>query len=230
LSVRIEVLPARSWAEAVAGELNERLAPSSLRLCLATGVTPVPVYAQLPADALSGSTVFLLDEFGGLPPGHPGRCETMLRKALLERVPAGEFHFPDVDAPDLEVECVRYKKLIDDGGLDLAVLGLGTNGHLGLNEPGSTADLPTRLVDLTEETREGARSYGADPPPTWGLAIGLAEILAAREVWLLATGPVKASVLSRVVDDLVTEDLPASFLQTHANAVIWVDHEAAALL
>jgi glucosamine-6-phosphate deaminase len=228
--MRVEVLAASSWAEAVSSELLDRLEPSGLRLCLATGATPLPVYARLPGDALATSTVFLLDEFGDLPPGHRGRCETMLRTALLDRVPAGAFHSPDVDAPDLETECSRYRDLINDGGLDLAVLGLGTNGHLGLNEPGSTADQPTRAVELTEETMEGARNYGADPPPTWGLAIGLAEIIAAREVWLVVTGSGKATVLSRVVNDEITDQVPATLLRTHPNAVIWVDEAAAARL
>ena len=228
--MRVEVLSADSWAEAVSRELLDRLEPSGLRLCLATGATPMPVYAQLPGDALVTSTVFLLDEFGGLPIGHRSRCETMLRTALLDRVPAGEFHFPDVDAPDLETECRRYRDLINGGGLDLVLLGLGTNGHLGLNEPGSIADQPTRVVELTEETREGARNYGADPPPTWGLAVGLAEILAAREVWLLVTGSAKAAVLARVVNDEVTDEIPATVLRSHSDAVIWADEAAAARL
>ena len=228
--MRVEVLPAGSWAESVSAELIDRLAPSGLRLCLATGATPLPVYARLPREALVASIVFLLDEFGGLPAGHRGRCETMLRTALLDRVPAGAFHFPDVDAPDLEVECERYGGLINEGGLDLAVLGLGRNGHLGLNEPGSTADQPTRVVKLTEETREGARSYGADPPPTWGLAVGLSEILASREVWLLVTGAAKAAILARVINDEVTGQVPATLLRAHPNAVIWADAEAAPLL
>jgi 6-phosphogluconolactonase/glucosamine-6-phosphate isomerase/deaminase len=77
---------------------------------------------------------------------------------------------------------------------------------------------------------EGARNYGADPPPTWGLAIGLAEIIAAREVWLLVTGSGKATVLSRVVNDEITDQVPATLLRTHPNAVIWVDEAAAARL
>jgi len=227
--MRVEVLPADSWAAEVTAELGGRLATSGLRVCLATGATPTPVYGRLAADALATTTVFLLDEFGDLPAGHPGRCETMLRTALLDRVPAAEFHFPDVDTPDLDVECRRYRDLLNAGGLDLAILGLGRNGHLGLNEPGSTPDAPTRVVELTEETREGARSYGADPPPTWGLAVGLAEILAAREVWLLVTGSAKAAVLAQVVNDPVTVQIPATFLRAHPNAVIWAGRPAAPL-
>ena len=226
--MRVEELPAATWAAAVATELAARLQGPARRVCLATGATPVPVYRRLGPDALRGSTVFLLDEFGGLPPGHPGRCQTMLQKDLLDRVPAAEFRFPDVDAPDLAGECVRYRDSINDGGLDLAVLGLGTNGHLGLNEPGSRREQTTRVVELTEETRRGARRYGADPPPTWGLAVGLAEIMAAREVWLLVTGPSKAAILARVINEPVSEQIPATFLRNHPNSTIWADEEAAA--
>ena len=227
--MRVEVLPPDTWAGTVAAEFKDRLG-TGLRLCLATGATPGPVYALLASDALAASTVFLLDEFGGLPQGHRARCETMMRSALLDRVPAREFQFPVVDTSDLETECRRYRDLINDGGLDLAVLGLGMNGHLGLNEPGSGAHQPTRVVELTSETREGARRYGADPPPDWGLAVGLAEILAAREVWLLVTGPTKAEILDGVVTGPMTKQLPASFLRTHPNAIIWADEEAGSLL
>ena len=227
--MRVEELPASTWAEAVATELSARLQGPAPRLCLATGATPVPVYRRLESAVLRSSTVFLLDEFGGLPPAHSGRCQTMLQKDLLDRVPAAEFHFPNVDASDLIKECDRYRDLIIDGGLDLAVLGLGANGHLGLNEPGSTPDQMTRVVELTEETRMGARRYGADPPPTWGLAVGLAEIMAAREVWLLVTGPSKAAILARVINDPVSEQIPATFLRNHPNSIIWADGEAAAI-
>ena len=225
--MRVEELPASAWAEAVATELAARLRGPARRLCLATGATPVPVYRRLAPDALRTSTVFLLDEFGGLLPGHPGRCQTMLQKDLLDRVPAAAFRFPDVDTSDLDGECVRYRDSINVGGLDLAVMGLGTNGHLGLNEPGSTTAHITRIVELTEETRMGARRYGADPPPTWGLAVGLAEIMAAREVWLLVTGPSKAAILARVINDPVSERIPATFLRNHPNSIIWADQEAA---
>ena len=136
----------------------------------------------------------------GIPADARPCCEALCSSGSLPGNSISRMSMPPIWKPS----AVRYRDLIDDGGLDLAVLGLGMNGHLGLNEPGSGAHQPTRVVELTAETREGARRYGANPPPTWGLAVGLAEILAAREVWLLVTGPTKAEVLDRVINGPVT--------------------------
>lgn len=229
--MRIEVLPPERWAGSVSGALVERLQQRPrLGLCLATGSTPVPAYALLPAEALSHASVFLLDEYGGLPAGHAARCETMLKTNLLDRVPCRELHTPAVDASDLDEECRRLDQLIAFEGIDLAILGIGRNGHLGMNEPGSTADSPTRKVGLAAATREGARRYGADPPPTWGITIGLKTLLASEEIWLLVTGRRKAEILERALHGRVGPALPASFLQQHRNTVVWADEAAAELL
>ena len=213
-----------NWPVLAVGQFGQRP-----RLCLPTGKTPIPFYDTLPANALNQTTVFLLDEFG-LAAGSPARCDVMLRSALLDRVPARRFERPMTEADDLESECARYHDLVSVEGLDLAVLGLGRNGHLGLNEPGSTPDATTRVVELAEETSEGARSYGADPPPTWGIALGLAEILESKEIWLLVSGEAKAKVLEAAVLGPTTSKLPASFLQTHANVTVFADRAAAAAL
>ncbi len=155
MTLRLEVLPASRWAEGVAEELADRLlANPRLRMCLATGHTPAPVYEALASRgaSLADSEVLLLDEFIGLPTGHPGRCESMLRRQLIDLVAVGRFHRIDVDADDLDAECSRIDALIAQGGIDLAVLGLGLNGHLGMNEPGSEPGDPTRVVELAPET------------------------------------------------------------------------------
>jgi glucosamine-6-phosphate deaminase len=213
------------WPNLAAERLDDRQ-----RLCLPTGRTPIPFYDRLAPHALSESTVFLLDEFG-LPFGHPARCDSLLHAALLDRVPPKRFERPMSEAENLDLECRRYHDLVTSaGGLDLSVLGLGLNGHLGLNEPGSLQDSTTRRVELTQETIDGARSYGADPPPTWGIALGLSEILASTEIWLLVSGRHKAEVLAATLTDRPTASLPASFLQNHPSATVYADRAAATLL
>ena len=205
------------------------LADPTLRMCLPTGRTPEPVYREVANAAdFSQSTVFLLDEFG-LPADDPGRCDRMLQQGLLDRL--GEaplsYHRLDPDTPDHERECARFAELIADGGLDLVLLGLGGNGHLGLNEPGSEPDSPTRVVQLAATTRQGMRDYGAIAETDWGMTTGLKEILAGREVWLLVSGAHKQDILRRFLEDPVGLDLPATWLRGHDNCVVWADEAAA---
>jgi glucosamine-6-phosphate deaminase len=228
-------------ADGLANAVGERLVSflatrPAARLCLPTGATPAPVYARVAAAVRRGrvsfrdAEVFLLDEFGGVPPDASGRCEQLLRRALLDHVdlPAERLHTPDPEAADLDGMCRRYEQAIDNR-LDLTVLGIGTNGHIGMNEPGSPLDSRTRRVTLAPETtRAAARFFGADQLPTWGVTIGLATLLASREVWLLATGEAKADALQQAVRGRVSVDLPASLLQTHDNCFLFADAAAAA--
>lgn len=227
--MRVHVDPAGSWAVAVAAALNEWLGERAQpRLCLAAGTTPEPVYQRLAPVLVADATIFLLDEFGGLPADDPGRCAAMLRRGLLQRaaVPAGRFRAPDVDAPDLDAACRRYEGAIADGGLDLAVVGLGPNGHIGMNEPGSAADSVTRRVDLADTTRAASRRYGITRPPAWGVTMGMGTVLAAREIWLLVTGPHKRRILDRVLNGPVDPSVPATLLRTHPDVVCRVDDRA----
>lgn len=210
-----------NWPALAASRLGRRK-----RLCLPTGKTPLPFYDLLAPNALSTTVVFLLDEFG-LPVGHPARCDSMLKGALLDRVPAAHFERPMTEAQDLDAECARYHQVVTSGVLDLTVLGLGLNGHLGLNEPGSLIHSKTRRVELTSETMVGAKEYGADPPPTWGIALGLWEILSSSEIWLLVNGEHKADVLAAALTGPIAAGLPASFLQTHVNLSVFTDGAAA---
>lgn len=198
-------------------------------MAVPTGSTPVPVYEAMTERAVSfaDATVFLLDEFGGLPPGHPQRCDTMIRP-FVEGIdlPPDRLVRLDPDVPDLQAECDRYQRLVDDGGLDLVLLGLGSNGHLGLNEPGADPGSTTRVVELTEATIVGARDYGGEGSPTFGMTMGMSSILASKEAWLLVTGESKREILARVLEEPVDPSLPASLLRRHPNATLWADELA----
>ena len=233
MSIRLEIIPDDQWAERVtarwAAYMEDR--PAS-RLCLPTGETPRPLYARAAQSIDFGrATVFLLDEFG-LPPGDPARCDAMLQRdflAGLDRPPA-VLHTLNARAGDLEEESRRFEELVDDGGLDLTLLGLGGNGHVGLNEPGTTADAPTRVVRLASATRVAAGRYGSTHEPEWGMTLGLRPILDSRAIWLLVTGANKAEILERMLNEPIGPDLPASFLRTHANVVVFADESAAEAL
>ncbi len=232
----LEVLPAAAWADGVADALVTRIAAEpDLVLCLPTGNTPGPVYERLPpaliraGTSLGRATVVLLDEYLGLPAGHPVRCDDQLRRSLLDRlaVPVGRFIAFGVDGPDPEAACLAYDAAVRDaGGIDLVVLGLGTNGHIGMNQPGTPADTATYVIDLAPSTMAAARAYGADPPPTRGVTLRLSGILAASEVWLLVSGAHKADILARTLDGPVGTDVPASLLRDHPGLRILADDTA----
>jgi glucosamine-6-phosphate deaminase len=203
-----------------------------LRLCLPTGKTPIPAYGAFAAarGRLDAATVFLLDEFV-LPDGHPARCDVMLQTGLLDllQAPPRTLHRLDV-AGDLAAECERYAALVADGGLDLTLLGLGGNGHIGLNEPGTSSDSPTRVVDLHPQTVQHAAQYGGVAAPQHGVTLGMAAILASQEIWLLVTGRHKAEILSRAVTGPMGSDVPATFLRNHPNVWVLTDEDAATRL
>lgn len=234
----VEVLPAGTWAAHVAATLSEFIRETpSLRVCLPTGDTPVPVYRELAAAerrgevSLEAATVVMLDEWVGLPPGDPARCDVRLREDLLDhfaRPPAAVVAI-DVDGQDPAASAAIHDRAARD--LDLAVLGIGMNGHVGFNEPGSRPDDPTRLVRLAVSSREAATTrYGASLTPTAGVTVGLARLLEAREVWLLATGERKASILRRAIRDPEGVDCPASYLRRHPRLRVFADEPAASLL
>jgi glucosamine-6-phosphate deaminase len=118
---------------------------------------------------------------------------------------------------------------VDSGGLDLTLLGLGGNGHIGLNEPGTTADSPTRVVRLAVSTKEAAGRYGSGQEPEWGMTLGMRSILDSQEIWLLVTGSHKTEILDQVLNGPIGPEVPASFLRTHPNIVVLADRSAAGL-
>ena len=226
--------PGNGWGAAVGALLARRLeSQPGTRLCLPTGDTPNPAYAAFAASggSLTETEVFLLDEFV-LPGGHPARCDVMLTLALLDLLPEPPLalHRLDVAAGDLDAECQRYEALIGERQLDLTLLGLGANGHLGLNEPGTAVDSPTRVVSLHPDTIRHAADYGPGVAPDRGVTMGMKAILASNEIWLLVTGAHKAEILHRALMGPVGAEVPASYLQDHPNVVVLADDAAAALL
>lgn len=227
MSVDVKIFADADWASQVAGRFDQQVGPGT-RICLPTGDTVRPFFAEVARRTdLAGVQIFMLDEFGGLPEDDPGRCESMIKRDLLDHARGSpRTRLPDVDAADPVHEAYRYADLLDDGGIDLAIVGLGRNGHVGMNEPGATSDLTTRVVELAPSTSQHATHYGATTTPTWGITVGLAELLAARELWLLVTGGHKSDILRRTLNDPVGPELPATQLRQHENLTIFADESA----
>jgi glucosamine-6-phosphate deaminase len=230
----LEVHPVAAWADAVAAALTDRLRASPrLRLCLPTGETPVPLYAALAAsdsadaDLWSQATVLLLDDYVGLSDDDPAASGPRLHREIVDHVHPAKFIEID-QSGDLEAAVRRHDAAARD--LDLAIVGLGLNGHIGFNEPGSTADSPARVVDLHRRSQEVAEGYGAEEAPKRGITIGLARLLEARELWLLVTGERKAEILRAALEGPETPDVPASYLRRHPNWRVMADDAAASLL
>ena len=239
--IRVSVFPDNGGAaRALASRIADAVAATPrLVLGLPTGRTPVALYQELAALHAAGRldfsqvTTFNLDEFVGLPPSHPGSYRSFMERKLFSRVnmDPSRVNFLRGDASDLEQECARYERAIAAaGGIDLQVLGIGTNGHIGFNEPAHELHARTHRVRLKPETR---RSNAAlfdgivEAVPLEALSMGMATILQARAIVLLAIGRSKATCVERLIKGPLTTGLPASFLQLHPDAEVILDHAAA---
>lgn len=228
-----------AWVDGACAFWRDRLRTNpNLKICLPTGLTPAAIYAAMGRNVADGhasfarASVFALDEFGGLAADDPGLTRNTLLRQLAGVVdlPSASFHSLDPQAADLDEHCREYEAAIGDG-FDLVVLGLGLNGHLGMNEPGSSPSSRTRRVDLHEATvQASARYFDHGNLPRWGLTVGLQAILASKEVWLLANGPAKAAIIRQTVTGNVSVDVPASLLRTHPHCSLFMDATAGSLL
>ena len=226
---------ARVAADVIASVVRRR--PDAV-LGVATGGTPQRTYAELARRcrdgelSLAGVSMFLLDEYVGLPPGHPaGYLATILREVAEPcGVPAERVHGPDPDR--LPESADDYERQIADaGGVDLQLLGIGTDGHLGFNEPGSSLASRTRLKTLTATTRADNAAYFPDGDvPGHVVTQGLGTILSARHLLLLATGGAKAEAVAAAVEGPVSASCPGSVLQLHPRATVVLDPAAASRL
>lgn len=230
---------ADALARALARDIARRLSANPrLVLGLPTGRTPIPFYQNLVrlhcaqrAD-FSRATTFNLDEFLGLDAGDPRSYRAFMQRHLFDHVniPRRRVHFLNGAAADTARECARYERAIARaGGIDVQILGLGLNGHIGFNEPGRALTARTHRTRLTPATRRANASlFGnrASAVPRDALSMGMATILEARRAILIATGRSKARCVERMINGPVTPRLPASFLQLHANAEVWLDRAA----
>jgi glucosamine-6-phosphate deaminase len=212
-------------------------------LGLATGSSPLAVYRDMARRhtrgelSLARASAFLLDEYVGLPEGHPQAYRTFIARELERHVDFGEgaVQGPDVRpaGAELVASCQAYEAAIAAaGGVDLQLLGIGTDGHIGFNEPGSSLASRTRLKTLTDRTRaDNARFFDSpDEVPRHVVTQGVGTILDARHVVLLAFGEAKADAVARAVEGPVTAMVPGSALQLHPHVTVVVDEAAASRL
>jgi glucosamine-6-phosphate deaminase len=230
-------------AEAAARRVADAVrANPALVLGLATGRTQAPVYLALRRMYAEGQVdfgsvrTFNLDEFAGVDGSHRGSFRRFMEEHFFEAVNVDRrrIGFLDGVARDPDAECERYERAIDEaGGLDLQLLGIGANGHIGFNEPGEELASRTHRVTLHDVTRhENAALFGGHPSrvPREALSMGMATILKAATLVLVAFGERKARCIQRTVNGPLTTRLPASFLQTHRGAEVYLDRHAASLL
>ncbi|MEB3203388.1 MAG: glucosamine-6-phosphate deaminase [Candidatus Sericytochromatia bacterium] len=237
--LEIRILPdPRAVATAAADLLAARLATKpGLRVALPAGSTPRPLFAELirrhreQGMSFAGMTVFGLDEYRGVAPDHPHAFGRFFRDNLLDAldVPEAQIHLMPGDREPAGHVCRLHEaRLLADGGLDLAVVGIGANGHIAFNEPAPSLVSGTHVATLSAETRA---ALPADlDHVTEGLSMGLGSILGARQVLLLATGAGKAEIVGRLAQPLISTMLPASLLHAHPDAIVLADAEAASHL
>ncbi|MFB7272955.1 glucosamine-6-phosphate deaminase [Streptomyces sp. NPDC056244] len=225
-------------AESIAALLRRK--PDAL-LGVATGSTPLPIYEALTAKVRSGAVdasrarIAQLDEYVGLPAGHPESYRSVVLRQVVEPLglPESAFMGPDGTAEDVQAACDAYDRaLAEAGGVDLQLLGIGTDGHIGFNEPCSSLASRTRIKTLTRQTRaDNARFFDSpEEVPHHVITQGIGTILEARHLVLLATGEGKAEAVAQAVEGPLAAVVPASALQLHAHATVVVDEAAASKL
>ncbi len=229
---------ARAAASCIANRIR---AKPDLRVAWCTGRTVIPVYNELRALHAEGVVsfdqvrCFDIDEYAGLPSDHPSSFRRFIMDRLLGPVGARpeNIRLLDGSRSDWQEECREFEAEIEAaGGIDLLLNGVGTNGHLGFNEPGTSFASRTRLVELTEETRLGQLPFfpSLDDVPRYALTRGITEIIQARSILIMASGVSKAPILARAFLGPVTEEVPCSVLQRYPDLTLVLDAEAGAPL
>ena len=208
-------------------------------LGLATGSSPIGLYERMVADHKTNGTsykdvtTFNLDEYCDLPRTHPESYYAFMNKNLFSGldIPSENIHIPE-DGTDKEAKCQEYNQLMAGYEIDLQILGIGSNGHIGFNEPGASFDAETNVVTLNESTRQdNARFFESiDEVPTQAITMGIATIMKAKKILIIASGENKAEAISKMINGPITNEMPASVLQNHSDVVVIIDEKAASKL
>jgi len=209
-------------------------------LGLATGSSPIGLYQAMVKDYLAKLTdyqkvvTFNLDEYVGIPEDHPESYATFMKNNLFSKVniKMENVHLPKGNNKD-ESLSIEYEKDLAKYQVDIQLLGVGSNGHIGFNEPNTSFDSVTHVVELNESTRkDNARFFNNDISlvPTHARSMGLATIMKAKKILLIASSTNKAEAVNRMINGPITEECPASLLQKHPDVTVILDHDAASLL
>ncbi|MBM7653841.1 glucosamine-6-phosphate deaminase [Neobacillus cucumis] len=208
-----------------------------LKLGLATGGTPIGIYSNLITDhqkngtSYQGVTTFNLDEYVGLSGDHPKSYRYYMNHNLFDHIDIQKNNtfVPLGDVDDIQRECTTYENLLQEhGGIDLQILGIGNNGHVGFNEPGTSFDSETHVVQLTPSTRKAnARFFSSlEEVPTQAITMGISTIMQSKEILLLISGEQKKDALNRLLTGNIDKNFPASVLKNHPNVTIIADTAA----
>lgn len=222
----------RSGSNSIVSDLREK--PGQL-ICAATGNSPTGVYQNLAASCFDEKEVFRnlriikLDEWGGIPSTDPNSCETFVQEKILQPLHISRDRYiafkSDPVSPRKECERIQ-RKIRDNGPIDVCILGLGTNGHLGFNEPAAALEPNCHVADLSHQSLQHAMANTMKIKPVYGLTIGMGDILQSKKIILLLTGSNKQSMISELLLKRITTQLPASFLWLHPNVECYIDSTA----
>lgn len=203
-------------------------------LGLATGSTPITLYKEMTSSDLdfSNMTSVNLDEYVGLGGDDDQSYRHFMNVQLFDKKTFKETFVPNGKADDLEAACKEYDEVIEKHPIDIQILGIGQNGHIGFNEPGAPFDGKTSVVDLTESTINANKRFfeKVEDVPTKAVSMGVGSILKGKEIVLLAYGENKADAIKGMIDGPVTTDMPASALQNHDNVIVIIDDAAGSKL
>ncbi|OTN75570.1 glucosamine-6-phosphate deaminase [Enterococcus sp. 8G7_MSG3316] len=214
--------------------IQEGMEKGAKVLGLATGSTPETLYAEMTASDIDFShmTSVNLDEYVGLGGSDDQSYRHFMDVHLFDKKPFAETFVPNGKASDLKEECQRYDDVIASHPVDIQILGIGQNGHIGFNEPGASFEGTTSVVDLTESTINANKRYfdKVEDVPTTAISMGIGSIMRSKKIILMAFGEVKAGAIQKMIEGPITNELPASVLQNHNDVVVIIDEAAASKL